>query len=280
MADIAHPTPFSARTAEGLTLHGELDGHGPPLVLLHGLSATRRYVTQGSRLLARSGHRLVAFDARGHGASDPAAPAAYEYSDLAGDLERVLDGLEIDRAAIAGSSMGAATAVAFTLAHRERVSALVQITPAHAGSPRAGDPALAVWDRLSAAAAHGDLDTFVEVASTGVPERFAGAVRTAIRQRMERHEHLGAVADALRVVPRSAAFAGLESLERIEVPALVVASRDDADPSHPLATAREYARRLPRAELVIEEEGASPLAWQGARLSRAIGDFLARAAQA
>ena len=34
-------------------------GTGPPLVLLHGLTATRRYVLHGSRLLAREGFRLV-----------------------------------------------------------------------------------------------------------------------------------------------------------------------------------------------------------------------------
>ena len=55
---------------------------------------------------------------------------------------------------------------------------------------------------------------------------------------------------------------------------LVVGSRDDADPEHPLAVAREYADRLPRAELVVEDEGEPPLAWQGARLSRAIAAFL------
>ena len=38
-------------------------GSGPPLVLLHGLTATRRYVLQGSRLLAREGFRLISYDA-------------------------------------------------------------------------------------------------------------------------------------------------------------------------------------------------------------------------
>jgi hypothetical protein len=43
-----------------------------------------------------------------------------------------------------------------------------------------------------------------------------------------------------------------------------------------LAVAQEYARRLPRAELLVEEEGKSPLAWQGGQLSHAIADFLQR----
>ena len=39
----------------------------PPVVLLHGLTATRRYVVMGSSQLARGGHRVIAYDARGHG---------------------------------------------------------------------------------------------------------------------------------------------------------------------------------------------------------------------
>jgi pimeloyl-ACP methyl ester carboxylesterase len=83
------------------------------------------------------------------------------------------------------------------------------------------------------------------------------------------------VSDALRVVPRSAAFDGLDGLDRLQVPTLVVGSRDESDPGHPLEVAEEYARRLPRGKLVVEEPGKAPLAWQGAQLSRAIAEFLA-----
>ena len=47
-------------------------GEGTPVVLLHGLTATNRYVVMGSKALERSGHRVIAYDARGHGRSDPA----------------------------------------------------------------------------------------------------------------------------------------------------------------------------------------------------------------
>ena len=57
------------------------------------------------------------------------------------------------------------------------------------------------------------------------------------------------------------------------MPALVVGSRDESDPTHPLAVAEEYARRLPQRELVVEDQGEPPLAWQGAQLSRAILDL-------
>jgi len=51
--------------AGGVRLSGSEDGDGVPVVLLHGLTATRRYVVMGSRNLARDGHRVIAYDARG-----------------------------------------------------------------------------------------------------------------------------------------------------------------------------------------------------------------------
>jgi len=77
----------------------------------------------------------------------------------------------------------------------------------------------------------------------------------------------------MREVPRDAPFEGLDELEFLDVPALVVASHDDADPGHPHAVAEAYAARLPQARLVGEDEGESPLAWQGGKLSREIAAF-------
>src|SRR5919109_1050698 len=109
-------------------LAGEEAGDGVPVVLLHGLTATRRYVVMGSRALERSGHRVVAYDARGHGRSSPAGdPASYGYDELAADLAAVLDALEVERAVLAGASMGAHTALRFALARPDRVMGVVII---------------------------------------------------------------------------------------------------------------------------------------------------------
>src|SRR5437667_11250185 len=95
---------------KGVGLAVSDDGEGIPVVLLHGLTATRRYVVMGSRALERSGHRVIAYDARGHGRSSPApAPDAYSYQDLGRDLIAVLDDRGIERAVLAGASMGAHT---------------------------------------------------------------------------------------------------------------------------------------------------------------------------
>ena len=269
------PVSFSVDRGSGLVLEGESAGDGPPIVLVHGLSATRRNVVQGSRALLKRGYRLITFDARGHGASSPGP--SYEYGALVDDLEAVLAHLELERAALVGSSMGAATTMAFALEHPDRVPALVQITPAYTGYSRTGDVDGDSWERMAAGLEDGGVDAFVDVAQPeGLPEKWREIAREATRQRMERHEHPAAVAQALREVPRSIAWKGLEPLEHLQLPVLIVGSRDEADQLHPLGVAQEYARHLPNAELVVEDKGSSPLAWQGARLSGVIADFLER----
>jgi pimeloyl-ACP methyl ester carboxylesterase len=161
---------------DGVVLDGEQVGDGPPVVLLHGLSATRRNVVQGSRHLVKRGYRLIAYDARGHGASSPAD--SYDYTELVDDLEAVLDHLGIDRTALVGSSMGAATAMAFTLAHPERVAALVQITPAYTGYARTADVDGDSWELMASELERGGVDAFVEVAQPqGLPERWREIAR-------------------------------------------------------------------------------------------------------
>ena len=225
-------------------------------------------MVHGSHAIERAGRRVVAYDARGHGTSSPAAAADYRYDELAADAIAVLDALGIPRAAIVGQSMGSATAVAVALAHPERVRSLAIVTPAHRGAP---SPNLEHWDALAEGLATGGPEGFLAaLGPLHVGERWRGAVRTVILQRLGRHEHPEAVADALRGIPRSAAFDGLEALERISVPTIVVGSRDDVDPDHPLAVAEEYVRRIPGARLVVEEPGESPLAWRGGALSKEI----------
>jgi 3-oxoadipate enol-lactonase len=275
------PGELSVRSG-GVSLAGEQAGDGPAVVLLHGLTATRRYVVMGSRVLERSGHRVIAYDARGHGGSDPAAdPMAYGYEILAGDLLELLDALGLERALIAGASMGAHTAVRFALAHPERVSALALITPAFdPGADGEGSPATD-WRALAEGLREGGVEGFVRAYDLdAVPERWRDTVETVLCQRLSAHRHLEAVADALDVVPYSRPFEQISELAQITVPALVVASRDEADPGHPLAVGEAYAQAIPNAQLLVEEQPPppqSPIAWQGGRLSRAIAELAERA---
>jgi 3-oxoadipate enol-lactonase len=266
----------SIRSAGVELAYEDTGGDGPPLVLAHGLTATRRYVVHGSRLLERSGYRVVSYDARGHGESTPAPdPGDYGYPLLVGDLEQVLDELGIARAVLVGASMGAATTLALALERPERVAALVQVTPAQIGFARSADEELDRWDELADALERDGVDGYMRAyGDPPVDDRFKSLVLKAIRQRIERHLHPEAVAAALRVVPRSHAFDGPDALTRLAPPTLVVASRDELDPEHPYEVAARYTELIPDAELVSEGPGESPLAWRGAALSRAVMGFL------
>lgn len=272
--------PCTIDAGAGVTLAATDEGEGPAVVLLHGLTASRRYVVMGSKSLQRSGHRVVAYDARGHGSSSPApAPDAYSYDDLYGDLVAVLDACGIERAVLAGVSMGAHTCLRLALELPERVAGLVVITPGFEPVEFADPRRLARWDALSDALRSRGIEGFAEAFGVQrLPQAWRETVGRALRQRMAVHEHPDAVADALRAVPRSAPFADLHALEQIECPALVIGSRDAADPGHPLELAERYAELLPQGRFAVEDEGSSPLAWQGGRVSKLIAEVAAQAA--
>jgi pimeloyl-ACP methyl ester carboxylesterase len=259
----------------GVADSGSGSGDGSSaVVLLHGLTATRRYVVMGSRALERAGHRVVAYDARGHGSSSGAPdPSAYAYDDLGQDLVAVLDSLGVKRAVLAGASMGAHTALWLALRAPERVGGLVVITPGYDPARLEDSERLARWDALADGLSKGGVDGFLDAyGDPGVPEKWRETVIKVIRQRMSLHEHLDAVAQALRVVPRSRLFGAFSELAEISVPVTVVASGDEADPGHPEALGRAYADAIPGARLLLDEPGASPLAWQGSQLSRVIAE--------
>jgi len=261
---------------DGPAIRGESTGEGMPIVLCHGLTATRRSVVHGSRTLERAGFRVLTYDARGHGESDPAPPdMGYGYPDLVGDLGRVVAqtvGAQ-ESFLLGGHSMGAHTALGYALRRPERIAGLVIVGPTYEGPLDA--ESVAYWEGLAAALESGGIEAFVAYIGEAqqIAPRWRDSVLRFTRERMLRHRHLGAVVEAIRRLPHSHPFGALGELAELDVPALVVASHDEADPGHPYATAAAYAELLPRAELISEPAGASPLAWQGGRLSRAIAAF-------
>jgi pimeloyl-ACP methyl ester carboxylesterase len=271
-------TEFSVRAAGPVELAGEGSAgssEGTPIVLLHGLTATRRYVVMGSRTLERAGYRVIGYDARGHGRSSGAPdPGAYTYDDLARDLESVLDDLGLERAILAGASMGAHTALRFALGNPTRVAALGLITPSFDPERPPSAATLANWDALAKGLRERGVEGFVDAYDfSELPGKWRDTVERVVRQRLAAHEHPEAVADALDVVPRSRPFERIAELEGIHVPTVVVASRDEADPGHPLAVGELYASTIPAARLVVEDSTTppqSPIAWQGGQLSKVL----------
>ena len=264
--------------ADGVTLSGEEDGEGTPVVLLHGLTATRRYVVMGSQALERSGHRVIAYDARAHGKSDPGDD--YGYERLAADLLAVLDDREIERAVLAGASMGAHTLTKFALEHPDRVAGARDHDPGL--RPRGASANFDRWDSL----AEGPARTAASRASSR-PTARRTCPRSGTRRSTASCTSGSPPTSTPRrwptrceAVPRSRPFERWDDLDAIDAPTVVVASRDEVDPEHPYAVGERYAEAIPGAELVSEDEGASPLAWQGAQVSKVISRLADAAAAA
>jgi pimeloyl-ACP methyl ester carboxylesterase len=222
---------------------------------------------------------VITYDARGHGESDPASPGeGYGYPEQVADLERVVAAqVGEGRFLLGGHSLGAHTAVAYALRHPQRLWGLVVIGPVYVGAVEPS--ALEYWDGLANALESGGIDAFVDYIDRNqeADPAWRESILGFTRARMLLHRHPVAVAEAMREVPRSRPFATMSDLARIEVPALVVASHDDTDPGHPYEVAAAYAEALPRARLISEGKGESPLAWQGGKLSREIAGFAEQA---
>lgn len=91
----------------GVRIHYEVEGNGPPLVLLHGgLSNLKAWYEMGYVESLKNDYQLILIDARGYGASDkPHDSEAYELKKLVDDIVAVLDDLNISKAHFLGYSM-------------------------------------------------------------------------------------------------------------------------------------------------------------------------------
>jgi pimeloyl-ACP methyl ester carboxylesterase len=123
------------RGTDGIRIHYVRQGHGDPVVLLHGWPGFwydwRRVIPQ----LAEHAD-VIAPDFRGFGDSDiPDLPPAEGFTPgaLAGDIVSLMDDLQIERAVITAHDVGATVAQALVRSAPDRVRALVLLNPPYLG---------------------------------------------------------------------------------------------------------------------------------------------------
>lgn len=112
---------------QGVRIYYEVEGDGPPLVLLHGSAcSSAEWQEMGYSDVLRQNYQLILIDARGHGASEkPHAPAAYALPLRVADVTAVLDALTIRHAHYFGYSMGAWISFGLAKYAPERVRTLI-----------------------------------------------------------------------------------------------------------------------------------------------------------
>jgi pimeloyl-ACP methyl ester carboxylesterase len=114
-------------TREG-TLSTVQAGTGEPVLLLHGLGATKASMLTSVAALGR-GFRAIAVDLPGFGDSDKPLRGAYDAAFFARGIVALLDALELDSAHVVGNSMGGRVALEVGLTAPERVGRLGLLAP-------------------------------------------------------------------------------------------------------------------------------------------------------
>jgi pimeloyl-ACP methyl ester carboxylesterase len=119
--------PF--RHANGLRFHYQQSGHGPDVVLVHGVTGDLSiwFLCKAMQTLGTS-YRVTAFDIRGHGYSD-APPDHYTSGDHAADLLALMHELGIERATVVGHSFGGVIAMHAAVLAPHQVDAVVFSDP-------------------------------------------------------------------------------------------------------------------------------------------------------
>jgi pimeloyl-ACP methyl ester carboxylesterase len=135
LAATAEREPGSLRFGRVKTALGEVAlfeaGQGPPIVLLHGLGATKAEFLPTVAALAPE-YRVIAIDLPGFGDSDKPFPASYDARFFARWVESVLDALELTDVHVLGHSMGGRVAIEVGLRRPDRVAGLILMTPSMA----------------------------------------------------------------------------------------------------------------------------------------------------
>jgi pimeloyl-ACP methyl ester carboxylesterase len=243
---------------DGVKIHYDVAGDGPALILTHGYSSTgEMWAGQVGPLADR--FKIITWDMRGHGRSDyPSDPAAYSPELSVGDMVAILDAVGVERAIVAGHSLGGFLSLSFNLAHPERVAGLVLIDT---GPGYRNAEARAGWNRMA------------EQYAKGFETRGLAALGTSDEVNADVHRDASGLIRTARAVLAQRDAAVIESLPGIAVPTLVIVGDQDT----PFLDGSRYmAAKIPGAQIVvIADAGHAPNIARPAAFEQAITEFLA-----
>lgn len=269
MADVVTPS--------GQRLHVEEEGHGAPILFLHGWAmASDLLAPLAARLGA--GRRSVRYDLRGHGRSAAAASATLD--DHAADLADLLTVLDLRDVTAVAWSLGAQVLLRALPGIRGRLrgAVLVAATPRFTtghdwphGLPARQLEVLAQRLRRDPARTRArflaDLLAPAERAAVGAPRLAA----------LDAGMPLPDVAAALAGLDALAATDLRESLPSVRLPVLLL--HGDADPICPIGASRALAEAIPGARLApLAGAGHAPFLTREDEVASAVLDLLEHAA--
>lgn len=270
--------PAAVRLPSGVELHHVVEGHGEPLVFVHGaMGDWRSWAPQWDAF--RASYRCISYSRRYSHPNRNAMPSP-DHSALveAEDLAAMLDALGLPRVTLVGSSYGAYTALALAIAQPQRVAAIVAVEPAmlcYADFSESGRRERArfraeVIEPANAAFRRGDDATAAALMTGGIQGRAApSADDPAYRRRMQNvlaMRMLALSSNEFPLLPPAA-------LKALPMPVLLVSGEDTA-PIH-AEVFRNVVAAMPQARSVrIAGAGHSVPRDQPERFNALALDFL------
>ncbi len=220
-----------------------VEGDGPPLILIHGIGASR-HSWDGLIRQLRAHFRCISYDLRGHGLSPIPAPP-YTLDDLVEDLEALRRELHLEKAHLAGHSLGGMIGPAYARRYPQRVLSLGLYSTA---AFRTEDDSARVRAVVAAMRSEGIAPVLETLKDRWFTPEFAVRSQELIRRRMQQ------VLDTDKDVFLSVfdIYAGTEMapwLHEIRHPSLVLTGENDGGCNPRLN--RQIAAALPHSELVI-----------------------------
>jgi pimeloyl-ACP methyl ester carboxylesterase len=247
------------------TIHGE----GPPTILTPGLLLSQKMQTPLARSLAKRGNQVITLDPLGHGGSDrPRQMWRYSIPEFAQQVIALMDHLELDRAVVGGTSLGANITLEVEAAAPERLAGAIIEMPvldhaipacAVAFTPllfalTVGEPVMKMLARLAGALPRSRAPFLIELGLDSIAQDPgpSGAILQGILFGRTAPDHL--------------------TRQKIEVPTLVIGH--PRDPIHPFSDADMLASELPNGRL-IDANSIIELRTNPKRLTGKITDFIA-----
>jgi pimeloyl-ACP methyl ester carboxylesterase len=240
----------------GLRINYTVAGSGPPLVLIHGYTASghSNWIAAGWVDFLAAHWRVLVPDLRGHGSSQkPYTPSAYSMAAMAADVLAVMDEEGVDSAPVFGYSMGGMVALELLLEHAARVDAAIIGGMGSYFPRRRGRFALERQDPRSAA-----------------PRRSVGQRVKFLAGYFARFDPI-AIEAVYRGVFKNGRPVGKERLATIRKPLLVAAGDKDVF----YEPAQELARLVPGARFVALPNEGHVSAIGSPVFRAAVAEFLA-----
>lgn len=264
-------------TVDGLDFYAEVEGSGPPLVLLHGFTGSRTSWFDFVAVAAKE-FTTIAIDHIGHGrTASPESVERYRMDRAVDDLVEVVHTLGHERAIWLGYSFGGRTALQVVCRHPEAVSALV-LEGASAGLATEEERAARIEadERLAQMIERDGLEAFVDYWGSislwdSQQQTLSEAQRTALRQQRLAQRGIG-LANSLRGMGTGAQSYLGDRLAEIRVPVLLTAGRLD---TKYIQLAEEMSKVIPDARVrIIEGAGHAAHLEQPQAFNETVMDFL------